>query len=38
MAAAYAAIGVDRLILLPSGKADRDGLLRLVEESKGFGD
>lgn len=37
MAAAYAAIGVDRLILLPSGKADRDGLLRLVEDSKGFG-
>jgi probable F420-dependent oxidoreductase len=32
-AGAFAAAGVDRLVLLPNAKADRDGLLRLVEET-----
>ncbi len=32
-AAAFEAAGVDRLILLPHPRADRDGLLRLVEET-----
>ena len=32
-AAAFEAAGVDRLILLPNPKADRDGLLRLVEQT-----
>jgi probable F420-dependent oxidoreductase len=33
-AAAFASAGVDRLILLPHPKADRDGLLRLVEQTE----
>ena len=37
MAAGFAEAGVDRLILLPSGKVDRDGLLRMIDETKGFG-
>jgi probable F420-dependent oxidoreductase len=32
-ARSFAAAGVDRLILLPHPKADRDGLLRLVEQT-----
>ena len=32
--AAFEAAGVDRLILLPNPKADRDGLLRLVEQTR----
>ena len=32
-AAGFEAAGVDRLILLPNPKADRDGLLRLVEQT-----
>jgi probable F420-dependent oxidoreductase len=33
-AAAFETAGVDRLVLLPHPKADRDGLLRLIEQTR----
>jgi probable F420-dependent oxidoreductase len=33
MVAEYAALGVDRLVVLPPGRADRDALLRVIDDS-----